>query len=152
MTSTTVCDQLDVDPNVWSKLNKLNNKLLSLAEAMGKELGELVVTDIRLKQAVEQQQQQLNGHISTLNDDKARMDHHNQRFITIEGERESTGLVLQSNWYHYLVWFVLAVTVLAITAHTMTTGDPGRAASGVTLIVAIVALYVIVRWLYRRYA
>ena len=152
MTSTTVCDQLDVDPNVWSKLNKLNSKLLSLAEAMGKELSELVVTDIRLKQAVEQQQQQLNTHISTLNDDKARMDHHNQRFITIEGERESTGLVLQSNWYHYLVWFVLAVTVLAITAHTMTTGDPGRAASGVTLIVAIVALYVIVRWLYRRYA
>ena len=152
MTSTSVCDQLDVDPNVWSKLNKLNDKLLSLAEAMGKELGELMVTDIRLKEAVEEQQVQLNSYVSTLNDDKARMTHNNQRFITVEGENEDSGLVLKSNWYHYLVWLVLAVTVISITVHTMTTGDPGRAANGITLIVAILILYVIVRWLYRHYA
>ena len=152
MTSTSVCDQLDVDPNVWSKLSKLNDKLLALAEAMGKELGELVVTDIKLKQAVEQQQQQLNGYITTLNDDKSRMSHHNQRYITVEGEREDSGLVLQSNWYHYLVWLVLAVTILSITVHTLMTGDPGRVANGVTLIISLILLYILVRWLYRHYA
>ena len=80
------------------------------------------------------------------------MSHHNQRYITVEGEREDSGLVLQSNWYHYLVWLVLAVTILSITVHTLTTGDPGRVANGVTLIISLILLYILVRWLYRHYA
>ena len=63
MTTTTVCDQLDVNPNVWEKLSDLNNKLLELAKQLGLKMENLVVEDSDLKEKVAKKKQQVHQYV-----------------------------------------------------------------------------------------
>ena len=69
MVSTTSCEQLDVNPGTWQKLSQLNDKLVSLAGQMNKELGDMKVADNKLKQDLTNQQASLNSYVTTLQDD-----------------------------------------------------------------------------------
>jgi hypothetical protein len=150
MVSTTVCDQLNVNPGTWKKLSQLNDKLVSLAGQMNKELGDLKVTDDKLKQDLTNQQASLNDYVSTLEADKRNMGHFNAVYTTVNGEQESSGLLLNSNKLHYLVWLILAVTIVSITLHSVSTGAMSRGGNVIVLIVSLIALYVIARWMYNR--
>ena len=73
MTSASVCDKLDIDPQTWHQLSRLNEKLISLAQALSKDLDSLVVTDVELKNELNDQQIKLNSYIDTLDTDRMQM-------------------------------------------------------------------------------
>ena len=150
MVNTTLCEQLNVDPGTWKKLSQLNDKLVSLAGQMNKELGDLTVTDNKLKQDLTNQQANLNSYITILEDDKKELGHFNSTYTTAGGINESSGLVLNSNRIHYLVWLILSITIASITLHSVSTGTMTRGGNVIVLIVSLIAIYVISRWLYNR--
>ena len=150
MVSTTSCEQLDVNPGTWQKLSQLNDKLVSLAGQMNKELGDMKVADNKLKQDLTNQQASLNSYVTTLQDDKKRMGHFNASFATVSGEQENSGLLLNSNRLHYLVWFLLAIMVASITLHSTSTGNVTFGGNAVALIVTVIVIYMVTRWLYNR--
>jgi len=152
MTTTTVCDKLDIDPQTWHQLSKLNEKLISLARALSKDLDSLIVTDAELKGELNEQQEKLNTYIDTLDYDQTQMNQANNKFYTIEGEEENTSLMMTSNWYHYIVWLIVGIAVVSITIHTLLGGEPSRMASGVALIFCIVVLFALVRWFFNKLA
>jgi len=150
MVNTTMCDQLNVNPGTWKKLSQLNDKLVSLATQMNKELGDLTVTDNNLKQNLRNQQANLNSYITTLEGDKRKLGHFNSVYTTVGGKNESSGLILNSNKLHYLVWLLLAITIVSITLHSSSTGTMTRGGNVIVLIVCLIAIYVISRWMYNR--
>jgi len=150
MTSTTVCNQLDVDPKIWHRLTELNDRLIALAQALSKDLDELAVTDVQLKKQLQEQQEKLNTYIVVLDSDRSQMNHSSKRYMTIEGEEQSSDLIMTSNWYHYIVWFIVVITVVSITFHTLAVDRPSRMANGLSLIFCIIILFIIVRWFYNK--
>ena len=150
MVNTTVCDKLNVNPGTWKKLSQLNDKLVSLAGQMNKELGDLTVTDNKLKQDLTGQQANLNSYITTLEEDKKNLGHFNSVYTTVGGKKESSGLILDSNKIHYLVWLILSITIVSITLHSVSTGTITRGGNVIVLIVSLIVIYIICRWLYNR--
>lgn len=150
MVSTTPCKQLDIDPGTWQKLSQLNDKLVSLAGQMSTELGGLKVADDNLKQNLTDQQASLNDYVTTLQADKKNMGHFNSVFATVSGEEESSGLLLTSKKLRYLVWFLLAIMIVSITLHSVSTGTMTRGGNTIVLIVSLIVIYIILRWLYNR--
>ena len=150
MVNTTVCDKLNVDPATWNKLSQLNDKLVSLAGQMNKELGDLTVTDNKLKQDLTSQQANLNSYITTLEDDKRELGQFNSTYTTVGGKNESSGLVLNSNKIHYLVWLILSITIVSITLHSVSTGNMTRGGNVIVLIVTLIVTYIISLWMYNR--
>jgi hypothetical protein len=150
MTTTTVCSQLDVDPQITHHLDELNTKLISLAQALSKDLDQMIVTDNTLKDKLDEQQQKLNTYIVTLNKEKSNLNHLSDNYYTIQGEEESSGLTAKSNWIHYIVWIILAITVISITMHTLSDTPSSRIGNGLALIFCIIALFVLVKWFYNK--
>ena len=54
-------------------------------------------------------------------------------------------------WSSYIVWFILAVTVISIVIHTARMNVPGKAAQIVVLIAALIAVYGVTSWIDRHY-
>ena len=150
MTTTTVCSQLDVDPQITHHLDELNTKLISLAQALSKDLDQMIVTDNTLKDKLDEQQQKLNTYIVTLNKEKSNLNHLSDNYYTIQGEEESSGLTVKSNWMHYIVWIILAITVISITIHTLSDAPSSRIGNGLALVFCIIALFVLVKWFYNK--
>ena len=72
-------------------------------------------------------------------------------FQTVMGVNQDARLQMRSNWLHYIVWFLLAVTVVSIVIHTARMNAPGRAAKIVVLIAALIAVYGVASWIDRHY-
>ena len=150
MTPTSLCNQLDVDPQITHRIAQLNDKLISLAQALSKDLDQLVVTDQTLKSQIDEQQNKLNSYLVTLNGEKNNMNHMKDNYYTVEGEEESSGLNMTSNWYHYIVWIILAITIISLTIHTLTGAPSSNIVNGLSLIFCIIALFILVRWFYNK--
>ena len=78
------------------------------------------------------------------------MNHVKDNYYTVEGEEESSGLNMTSNWYHYIVWIILAITILSLTIHTLTGAPSSKIVNGLSLIFCIIALFILVRWFYNK--
>lgn len=152
MTTTTVCSQLDVDPQIIHRISELNDKLIALSQALSKDLDKLIVTDNSLKNKIDEQQNKLNNYLITLNNEKRNLNHLNDNYYTVEGEQESSGLIMNSNLYHYMVWIILAITVISLTIHTLSGAQSSKMINGLSLIFCIIALYVLVKWFYNKLA
>lgn len=151
MTSTTVCDQLDVNPKIWEKLVDLNNKLMDLAAQLNVKMDDLVIEDSKLKAAVKKHKQQVNQHVNTLTTDRTALQNINQRMSTISGEARDSKLILTSNFYKYLVWIIVAIAIVSITVHNTTSDNQTMAANVVVIIFLVVLVYMIGHWAFQKY-
>ena len=136
----------------FDNLQRLNNKLIALAKALGKELDDILLTDDQLKSNLDKQQQKLNSYISVLDQDRKKMQNVNKGYNTIAGEHESTKLQLVSNQYNYIVWLLLAITVVGVTIHIVTSNSVSNNKGNVLLIISLIALFLIVRNIYNTYS
>jgi hypothetical protein len=127
----------NIDPILWNHLLSLNTKLIDLAGKINSDVNSLSVTDDNLKKQMEQQQSTLNTYIAKLKAEKNNMDKINN-MDNVDGLQQNSELVMVSNKYHYLMWFILGLTIIAICIHIMSGGDAGN---GIVLLVSLLALY-----------
>ena len=151
MTTTTVCDQLDVNPNVWEKLSDLNNKLLGLAKQLGLKMENLVVEDGDLKEKVAKKKEQVHQYVGSLSEDRASLNKLDNRFSTVVGEKRDSRMLLTSRYYLYLVWAIVAIAVIAITAHNMTSDTTSMAANILVGIFLATLVYMMFGWVIKKF-
>ena len=152
MTTTSECERgSGVTPALWDRLYKLNGKLTHLTNELTKEINTLVAADEKLTRDLIDHKQQLANHTDSLGRDRHKIQSLQRDFQTVIGESEDSRIQMRSNWLHYLVWIILAVTVVSIVIHTARMNDPGRAAQIVVLIAALIIVYGIASWIDRYY-
>jgi len=115
MTNTTICDTLDVNPNVWIHLKKLNKKLTNLAKKMANEIEKIHIKDEVMSSLLADQKKQLNTYVSKLDIDRSQLSNERNQLITISGEEENSELIMTANLYKYIFIFILSIFVIIIT-------------------------------------
>ncbi len=150
MKPTDTCPQLDIDPAIWSKLMHLNDKLLNLSEQLAVKLEELIVEDVELQLAIQKTQSELQQTTSQIKNDRPHIHKYRSGIITADAEMEDTYLNQRSIYMHMIVWFFVLITVFALTFHAFTNNN-GRFTDTIGLVFGIIALYIIVSWLYHKY-
>lgn len=148
MTDTSVCNKLDVNPVLWRQLMALNTKLVDLADKINKEISNLSVSDDKVKQTISMQQSRLGEYIKNLKDEKNKLGD----FENIIGKEEHSSLILTSNKFNFLVWFILGLTLFSIAIYILTSsGD--MIPNSIVLIVSLLAVYFGALWInkYIRY-
>jgi len=117
MTSTDTCMQLDIDPAIWDQLMKQNNELLSISTQLSEKLQYMVNEDNALQGALSETQQQLGQTIDKVTNDRSQLNNINKSLVTIDAEQEDTNLNKRLQYAHMIVWFILLLTVISLTAH-----------------------------------
>ena len=149
MKKTDICDRLNVDPNLWKKLNELNTKLLVLAEALGQEIHNLEIKDNRLKYEMEREVDRLNNYTQSLREKQIVLKTNNSD--TLDGKQESTYLNLQSRRLQYLVWIIVTITIVGIILHAFRTDNiENNFTILIALVFCLLILYYFSSWLYNK--
>lgn len=152
MTTSSECERgAGVPPVMWDNLYKLNSELAHLTELLTKEVNSLVTADMQLTQKLNEQKTQLAQHTSSLESDRIEIERIQRDFQTVLGINKDTRLQLRTNWLHYIVWVLLAVTVVSILIHTARMNTTGMLAQIVVLIAALIAVYGVASWIDRYY-
>ena len=150
MKSTDTCPQLDIDPAIWTKLMKLNDKLLVLSEQLAERLGELVVQDVELQMALEQQQQQLSQSITKIKSDRNNLNNYQASMVTTSGELEDSELNQRMRYIQMIAWFFALIAVIALTVRAYLS-DESKLMDYVGVIIAIVIVWVVSHAVYKHY-
>ena len=135
----------------FKNLQRLNDKLISLAKVINDQLSNIIVIDNEMKKDLDTQQQKLNQYISTLDSDRKQMTGVSNNYDTISGENEQSKISLVSNKYNYFVWFILAATIIAITIHISASSSISNLKGGVLVIISLILLYFITQNIYNKY-
>ena len=130
------------------RLIALNNKLVDLADKINQEIGTLKVTDANLKKQIDDQQSTLATYISQFREQQNKMTEIQNMDINVDGLAHTSELALVSNKYHYLVWFILGLTLIAIFIYTITNDN---VSNSVVLVVSLLTIYFISRWINNEY-
>jgi hypothetical protein len=130
------------------RLIALNNKLVDLADKINQEIGTLKVTDANLKKQIDDQQSTLANYISQFREQQNKMTEIQNMDINVDGLAHTSELALVSNKYHYLVWFILGLTLIAIFIYTITNDN---VSNSVVLVVSLLTIYFISRWINNEY-
>jgi len=149
MTSTDTCMQLDIDPAIWDQLMKQNNELLSISTQLSEKLQYMVNEDNALQGALSETQQQLGQTIDKVTNDRSQLNNINKSLVTIDAEQEDTNLNKRLQYAHMIVWFILLLTVISLTAHAFVSSQ-SKAGDILGLIFALIFLFIIVRWLWSK--
>ena len=127
------------------RLIALNNKLVDLADKINQEIGTLKVTDANLKKQIDDQQSTLATYISQFREQQGKIQ---DMDINVNGLAHASELALVSDKYHYLVWFILGLTLIAIVLYTITNDN---VSNSVVLMVSLLTIYFISRWINNEY-
>jgi hypothetical protein len=142
MTETTMCSQLDMDPLIWDKLSNLNDKLISLAITIVKEMDSIHTEDSGIKDQLNEKQILLNNYIKQLNDDKS-MNLDQKTYDITEGKYANSNNYLKYNQSQYIVLLLLLIFIVITLIRTMNSDD-----SNVTplfILVLLIGLYLFVK-------
>lgn len=150
MTCTDTCMQLDIDPAIWDQLMKQNDELLAISRTLAKKLKFMVNEDNALQSALTETQQQLGQTIDKVTNDRSQLNSINNSLITINAEEEDTNTNKRMEYAHMIVWFILLITVISLTAHAFlstqsNTGDI------LGVVFALILLFAIVKLVMNKY-
>jgi hypothetical protein len=134
----------------FKSLQRLNNKLISLAKIINSELSKITVTDNQLKRQFDLQQQKLNSYISSLNTDKQTITGVTKDYNTISGLDSESKISMVSNKYNYIVWFILAITIVVLIIHISASGSVSNAKGSIILVISLIILYYISQNIFRN--
>ena len=150
MKPTDECSQGNIDPRVWQRLQRLNDRLVHLADRLASSLSQMKTGDTQMQKKLSEYQNQVKSHVAALSYDQASSPVGTGELGEAQARAQSTHLLAKTRWYHYLVWIVTAVIVVALTSRALSTREPGAATSLIALVALIVIVYNVLRWLYGR--
>ena len=120
MTTTSVCDQLGVDPNIWMQLSELNETLIEISKKIQTEMGNLRTQDENMKKQLREKSVKLNNYIQTLEKEKKNIKNNNNKdMATLQAGYDDSVLNLRQKSYRYLAWTYVALAGGFIFAREM---------------------------------
>ena len=109
-TTKTVCDTLNVDPSVWTQLDELNEKLISISKQLQEKTGGLRTQDQEIQGRINNNKKRLAEYIQTLEKNKEKIKHHESIDMdSVQGGYEDSVLNLRQKSYRYLAWSYVAI-------------------------------------------
>lgn len=150
MTATDTCMQLDIDPAIWDQLIKQNDELLTISRTFAQKLKSVVNEDNALQSALTETQQQLGQTIDKITNDRSQLNSINKSLITINAEEEDTKLNKQMHYTHMVVWLILLITVISLTAHAFLSSQ-SNTGDILGVVFALILMFAIVKWVMNKF-
>lgn len=139
MEENTDCLKLNVDPLLWSKLQKLNNELISLSEIMLNELNKLKTSN--------NSNLDLENKINKLNNNIKQLSYNKDNINSIRGQEEFSANYATVNQYQKNIWLILAILLLLGLFRSLS-GTDDTIIGSILIIVLIFVLYFVMKTYY----
>jgi len=128
------------------KLDNLNEELIRLAQNIIDNMDFISNKDKKLNKQIHLEQKKLHEYMVKLKIEKQKLKKTQiQNIDTLNGVVENTGLVYTSRYYFYIVWVIVAITVIGLTMNVILNPEANTINSlivmGALAVVYIVANY-----------
>lgn len=144
MSRTDTCLALDVNPQVWSRLQQLNRQLKNQAVELTDEINKLSLEDNESKQQLMSKRQELLSYIDTIDNNRNVVADNNNVLMQVVGEETDSSLRMTSNYYSYIIWIFIMIFILSLTVAVSTNDDDK--VSGISYV--IISLFVLMFLIY----
>ena len=144
MTTTSVCNKMNLNPVLLGKLNQLNNKLVSLAKSIILELNNVSVNNKDLNNKLRQKKTELRNYINEFNNQKS-LGFSGTDMITIEGEKENSNSYLNYSYYRYIVWLIIFIFIILIIFKSLISDDSSNLETFTLFLFLIFIIYYIIK-------
>ena len=148
MSKTDECLSLDVNPNLWSRLQRLNKKLKKQALQLSEEIEKLSLEDSNTKQELMNKRQQLLSYIETSEHDRNDIINSNAMLMQVVGEESDSSMRMTSNYYSYIIWIFVVIFIICLTIAAAT--NDGEKVTGITYIILAFFILMFLIYLYRK--
>jgi len=111
MNSTSKCDSLGLNTALWLRIGKLNDELLSISQQMYNKIQQLNTIDGKVNTKMDETKKQLTGRIVDLNKQRDKLVNVQKKARTLEEATGENNIMVKSEYMHYLVWTLMAITV-----------------------------------------
>ena len=148
MSKTDECLSLDVNPNLWSRLQRLNKKLKKQALQLSEEIEKLSLEDSNTKQELMNKRQQLLSYIESNDRDRDDIVNSNSMLMQVVGEESDSSMRMTSNYYSYIIWIFVVIFIISLTIVAAT--NEGEKVTGITYIIVAFFILMFLIYLYRK--
>jgi len=148
MSRTDSCMALDVNPQVWSRLQQLNTQLKNQAVKLTVEINKLSLEDNESKQQLMNKRQQLLSYIDTIDNDRNDITSNNNMLMQVGGEETDSGLRMTSNYYSYIIWIFIMIFIISLTVAVSTNDDDK--VSGISYVIIAIFVLIFLVYLYNK--
>jgi hypothetical protein len=111
MNSTSKCDSLGLNTALWLRIGKLNDELLSISKQMYDKIQQLNTIDGKVHTKMDETKKQLTTRILDLNKQREQLVGVQNKALTLEEASDENNIMVKSEYMHYLVWTLLAITL-----------------------------------------
>lgn len=148
MSRTDSCMALDVNPQVWSRLQQLNTQLKNQAVKLTDEINKLSLEDNESKQQLMNKRQQLLSYIDTIDNDRNDITSNNNMLIQVSGKETDSGLRMTSNYYSYIIWIFIMIFIISLTVAVSTNDDDK--VTGISYVIIAIFVLMFLIYLYKK--
>lgn len=152
LTKNSICSKLNIDPRIMHNLAYLNDKLLTLAKELLRDINSLATTDSKQKIQLEKLNDNMMKHINSLESDKQQFSNSVQSLqntgmpqdvynSNLAGIKQSSEYKLSSHYLQYIFWLIVAVGLILFTFYNFSSDTTSSVTQIILLIVALVLLY-----------
>jgi hypothetical protein len=148
MSSSDECLSLDVNPNLWARLQKLNETLKKQAIQLTDEIDKLSLEDSNTKQQLMQKRQQLLSYVETAERDRNDITSSNSMLMQMVGEESDSNIRMNSNYYSYIIWIFIVIFIISLTVAAST--NNGETVTGITYVIIAIFVLMFLIYLYKK--
>ena len=148
MSRTDSCMALDVNPQVWSRLQQLNTQLKNQAVKLTDEINKLSLEDNESKQQLMNKRQQLLSYIDTIDNDRNDITSNNNILMQVVGEETDSSLRMTSNYYSYIIWIFIMIFIISLTVAVSTNDDDK--VTGISYVIIAIFVLMFLIYLYKK--
>mgnify|MGYP006423793341 FL=1 len=148
MSKTDECLSLDVNPNLWARLQKLNETLKKQAIQLSDEINKLSLEDSNTKQQLMNKRQQLLSYIDTAERDRNDITNSNNMLMQMVGEESDSSMRMTSNYYSYIIWIFIVIFIISLTIAAST--NNGEKVTGITYVIIAIFVLMFLVYLYNK--
>jgi hypothetical protein len=123
MTDKDLCVKVDVDPELFMEMYRLNNELTKVARELYYEINKLAIKDAKMKKRIEQKSSQVNNYMQSLDKERIELVDFEKNFDTINTQESDSELKVNSDYYHYLAFSFAALAIGGITLKLLAQND-----------------------------
>ena len=156
LSEMSMCNTLNVDPQILQHLAKLNDKLLTLGKELLIDTTKLAVKDVIIKEKLDKFNTNMMKQLNKLQQDKKQFNIHNVELsndaykTNLSGVRESSRYKLSSNYLQYVLWLFTAVLLILYSFYNYSSDEPSIISSIILTIVASILLYRFGNYIYLK--
>ena len=148
MSSTDECLSLDVNPNLWARLQELNKKLKKQAIQLTEEIDKLSLEDSNTQHELMNKRQQLLSYIDSSEHDRNDIVASNSMLMQVVGQEADSSMIMTSNYYSYIIWIFVVIFIVSLTIAVST--NNGEKVTGITYIILAFFVLMLLIYLYRK--